>query len=79
VHPLLTRQLRRYFGTNAPASPEFQAFTRAVGDAYVAFDDGHIYVAFDAKDPDPKAIRAHLDDRDLPVQDDTVGFFLDKI
>ncbi len=39
MHPLLTRQLRRYFGTNAPASPEFQAFTRAVGDAYVAFDD----------------------------------------
>jgi hypothetical protein len=45
--------------------------------SYVAFDDGHIYVAFDAKDPDPKAIRAHLDDRDQPFQDDTVGFFLD--
>ena len=45
--------------------------------SYVAFDDGHIYVAFDAKDPEPGKIRAHLDDRDLPFQDDTVGFFLD--
>ena len=45
--------------------------------AYVTYDDGHIYVAFDARDPDPGRIRAHLDDRDLPFQDDTVGFFLD--
>lgn len=45
--------------------------------SYVAFDDGHIYIAFDAKDPEPSRIRAHLDDRDQPFMDDTVGFFLD--
>jgi len=45
--------------------------------SYVAFDDGHIYIAFDARDPEPGRIRAHLDDRDLPFQDDSVGFFLD--
>ncbi len=45
--------------------------------SYLAFDDGHIYIAFDARDPEPSKIRAHLDDRDQPFQDDTVGFFLD--
>ncbi|MBK5255836.1 MAG: carbohydrate binding family 9 domain-containing protein, partial [Vicinamibacteria bacterium] len=45
--------------------------------SYVAFDEGHIYVAFDARDPEPGRIRAHLDDRDRPFLDDTVGFFLD--
>jgi hypothetical protein len=44
--------------------------------SWVAFDDSHIYVAFDAKDPEPEKIRAHLDDRDQPFLDDTVGFFL---
>ena len=43
----------------------------------VAFDDRRIYIAFDAKDPEPGKIRAHLDDRDQPFLDDTVGFFLD--
>ncbi len=45
--------------------------------SWVAFDDRHIYIAFDARDPEPAKIRAHLDDRDQPFADDTVGFFLD--
>lgn len=45
--------------------------------SWVAFDESHIYIAFDAKDPEPEKIRAHLDDRDQPFLDDTVGFFLD--
>ncbi|MBX7186041.1 MAG: carbohydrate binding family 9 domain-containing protein [Vicinamibacteria bacterium] len=45
--------------------------------SWVAFDERHIYIAFDARDPEPGKIRAHLDDRDLPFMDDTVGFFLD--
>src|SRR5215210_3993296 len=43
----------------------------------VTYDDGHIYVAFRAHDPDPSAIRAHLSDRDDAFSDDFVGIVLD--
>ena len=42
------------------------------------FEDGeNLYVAFDAKDPDPAAIRAYLRDRDSAWEDDYVGISLD--
>ena len=43
----------------------------------VAYDDRRFYVAFRAFDPDPGAIRAHLQDRDTIFGDDLVGFKLD--
>src|SRR5215203_444846 len=43
----------------------------------LAYDDGHLYVAFRAHDPDPSAIRAHLSDRDDAFSDDFVGIVLD--
>jgi uncharacterized protein DUF5916/cellulose/xylan binding protein with CBM9 domain len=49
-------------------------------EALITFDDDNLYVAFRASDPDPKAIRAQLMDRDLIgtfVQDDHVGFTID--
>jgi hypothetical protein len=49
-------------------------------DALITFDDDNLYVAFKAQDPDSKAIRANLMDRDLIatfVQDDYVGFQID--
>ncbi len=49
-------------------------------EALVTFDKDNLYVAFKAQDPDPKAIRAQLMDRDLIrtfVQDDHVGFTID--
>lgn len=36
-----------------------------------------LYLAFHAEDPDPKAIRAHLTDRDGAFRDDFVGVMLD--
>ena len=45
--------------------------------AWLMYDEGHLYAAFQAEDPDPKAIRAHLADRDTPFRDDFVGLMLD--
>lgn len=44
---------------------------------FAAYDDDQLYFAFDARDPDPKAIRANLSDRDLAFRDDFVGVILD--
>jgi hypothetical protein len=49
-------------------------------EALVTFDSDNLYVAFRCQDPDPKAIHAHLLDRDAIasfVQDDHVGLNLD--
>ena len=46
-------------------------------EALVTYDDDRFYVAFRAFDPDPAAIRAHLQDRDTIFNDDLVGFKLD--
>jgi hypothetical protein len=43
----------------------------------VTFDSERLYVAFRAKDPNPRDIRAHFADRDVPFLDDTVGFMID--
>src|SRR5687768_8581902 len=46
----------------------------------ITFDEDNLYVAFNASDPDPGAIRAQLMDRDLLgtfIQDDHVGFTID--
>jgi|CXWL01.1.fsa_nt_gi hypothetical protein len=45
--------------------------------AYVTYDDDNVYFGFDARDPDPKAIRANLTDRDQSFRDDFVGVILD--
>jgi hypothetical protein len=48
---------------------------RTVG--YITYDQKNLYVAFQCFDPDPKAIRAHLSDRDTAFSDDFVGVVLD--
>jgi hypothetical protein len=45
--------------------------------AWLMYDANNLYAAFHAEDPDPKAIRAHLADRDTPFRDDFVGLMLD--
>jgi hypothetical protein len=45
--------------------------------AWLMYDANNLYAAFHAQDPDPKAIRAHLADRDTPFRDDFVGLILD--
>ena len=45
--------------------------------AYLIEDGEKLYIAFDARDPDPQAIRAYLRDRDSAWNDDFVGIALD--
>jgi len=45
--------------------------------AYLLEDGKNLYVAFDARDPDPSEIRAYLRDRDSAWNDDFVGITLD--
>ena len=45
--------------------------------AYLFEDGESLYIAFDARDPDPGAIRAYLRDRDSAWNDDFVGVVLD--
>lgn len=44
---------------------------------YLVEDGQNLYVAFDARDPNPMAIRAYLRDRDSAWEDDHVGISLD--
>lgn len=44
---------------------------------YLIEDGRNLYLAFDAEDPDPKAIRAYLRDRDTAWDDDFVGIAID--
>ena len=46
--------------------------------AYLMEDGNSLYVAFDARDPDPSAIRAFLRDRDSAYNDDFVGIVIDS-
>ncbi len=46
-------------------------------EAFLAYDDGRLYAAFRAHDPDPSRIRARLSDRDRAFQDDFVGLVVD--
>jgi len=45
--------------------------------AYLMEDGTHLYIAFEAHDPDPTAIRAYLRDRDSAYSDDFVGIIID--
>ncbi len=45
--------------------------------AYIIEDGTSLYVAFDAKDPEPSKIRAFLRDRDSAYNDDWVGIVID--
>jgi uncharacterized protein DUF5916/cellulose/xylan binding protein with CBM9 domain len=45
--------------------------------AYLVEDGENLYVAFNAEDPNPKAIRAYLRDRDSAWNDDFVGIVVD--
>ena len=46
--------------------------------AYLMENGTSLYVAFDARDPDPSAIRAFLRDRDSAYNDDFVGVVIDS-
>jgi hypothetical protein len=56
-------------GENIPARVETVAYLVSNGKA--------LYIAFDARDPDPTKIRAYLQDRDSAWNDDFVGVVLD--
>lgn len=56
-------------GENVPA--------RVRTTAFLIEDGENLYLAFDAKDDDPKAIRAYLRDRDSAYSDDIVGIVID--
>lgn len=43
----------------------------------IGYTEDALYLAFDARDPDPSQIRAHLRDRDQAFGDDWVGVFMD--
>ena len=45
--------------------------------AYLVEDGERLLIAFDARDPNPKAIRAYLRDRDTAYNDDFVGVVVD--
>ncbi len=45
--------------------------------AYIVENGESLFIAFDAEDPDPKAIRAFLRDRDSAFNDDFVGIVVD--
>jgi hypothetical protein len=45
--------------------------------AYLVEDGSRLLVAFDARDPDPKSIRAYLRDSDTAWNDDFVGIVID--
>lgn len=45
--------------------------------AYLVEDGENLYIAFDAEDPNPSAIRAYLRDRDSAWNDDFVGIVVD--
>jgi hypothetical protein len=57
-------------GENTPARVETVA--------YLMEDGRNLYVAFDARDPDPGKIRAYLRDRDSAYHDDFVGIIIDS-
>ena len=46
--------------------------------AYLMEDGLNLYIAFDARDPDPSKIRAYLRDRDSAYNDDFVGVVIDS-
>jgi hypothetical protein len=46
--------------------------------AYLMEDGLNLYIAFDARDPDPSKIRAYLRDRDSAYNDDFVGLVIDS-
>lgn len=46
--------------------------------AYLMEDGTNLYIAFDARDPDPSKIRAYLRDRDSAYNDDFVGIVIDS-
>lgn len=57
-------------GENVPAKVETIA--------YLMEDGLNLYIAFDARDPDPSKIRAYLRDRDSAYNDDFVGVVIDS-
>jgi len=57
-------------GENVPAP--------VVTHAYLVEDGKRLLIAFDARDPDPKSIRAYLRDRDRAFNDDFVGIVIDS-
>ncbi len=56
-------------GDNTPAPVDTECL--------VTYDENHLYLACRAFDPDPGDIRAHVSDRDSPVDDDHVIFLID--
>ncbi len=62
---------------NVETSPGENIPAKVQTTAYLMEDGEYLYVAFDARDPNPDAIRAFLRDRDSAYADDFVGVVLD--
>lgn len=58
-------------------SPEQEAPSPVETIVKVLYSSHNLYIAFEAKDPDPKKIRAQVAERDEVFGDDYVGMFLD--
>lgn len=58
-------------------SPADNAPAPVATEVLLAYDAERLYVAFRAHDPEPTRIRARFADRDVPLDDDTVGFMID--
>jgi hypothetical protein len=65
----VTLDYETFPGDNIPAKVHTEG--------WLAYDDTHLFVAFQAHDPEPEKIRAHYTDRDAPFNDDMIGVMLD--
>jgi hypothetical protein len=70
-------QLAARIDVNLETNPGENLVARVQTTAYLFEDGENLYIAFDARDPDPSAIRAYLRDRDSAWNDDFVGIVLD--
>jgi hypothetical protein len=67
--PTFTLDYETFPGDNVAAPVETEM--------WITYDEGNLYVAVRAHDPEPEKIRARLRDRDNAFQDDFVGVILD--
>jgi hypothetical protein len=67
--PTFTLDYETNPGDNTPAPVKTEM--------WITYDEGHLYVAARAHDPNPDQIRARLTDRDRAFQDDFLGVVLD--
>ena len=63
---------------NVETQPRENVRADVVTTAYLMESGNSLFIAFDARDPDPSKIRAFLRDRDTAYNDDFVGVVIDS-